>query len=339
MFSDSRRGGPEFLETLVIPSVRCVATVLVACCFLLIIYGSARSLTGGEDVSLNDIGAKASVALYYEGEHLCGGVVFKDRYILTAAHCFTDGKGTIDIEPEEIEVFYWSSGKARRDIRKVEEIAIKDNYLNQEIETERLGENAWDLENFPVNHEDIAVLKIIGTHPVGSVSAFVSDIDNEYTADGGDAPTGPATWFYIYGSAVNGSIGKLQRALIGQYGPLQRVIPGKAPGIFYRTRQMTTIPSGFDKEVSQCKGDSGSGVFLVKSDGLEYSDQPEKLPDGGIQLKQGHPIVVGLVSGHPITDISQKDARCGRDVGAIGFMASRVDYHHDWIFSKIEEMQ
>ncbi|HYM35502.1 MAG TPA: trypsin-like serine protease, partial [Steroidobacteraceae bacterium] len=79
-------------------------------------------MTGGKDVGLDDIGARASVALYYEGKQICGGVVYKDRYILTTAHCFTDGKGNLEIDADEIEVLYWSSGKARRDARTVEEI-------------------------------------------------------------------------------------------------------------------------------------------------------------------------------------------------------------------------
>jgi len=76
----------------------------------------------------------------------------------------------------------------------------------------------------------------------------------------------------------------------------------------------------------------------VASNGAPYEEQPDKLPEG-IQLKEGQPVVVGLVEGHPITDISQMDAGCGRDVKAVGFRATRIDYYHDWILSKIKEMQ
>ena len=335
MFSDSRVSVSKFLETLVERPLRSVVTALMAGCALLIIHGSARSLTGAEDVGPDDIGSKASVALYYKGAQRCGGVVFQDRYILTVAHCFTDGNGHIDTRPQQLTVLYWSSGKAKRDARMVAKLVIHENYLFQEGETARLGNKAWNFDNFPVNHEDIAVLKLKDAHPVGAISASVSDVDNEYTGD-----SGHDTWFYMYGSSVNGVIGKLQKALIGQYGPLERVIPSKKPEIFYTVRQMTTIPSenGFDKNVSQCKGDSGSGVFLVKSDDLGYEEHPDKLPNG-IQLRQGLPIVVGLVSNNPITDASQEDARCGRDIKAVGFRATRVDYYHDWILSKIKEMQ
>jgi hypothetical protein len=192
-----------------------------------------------------------------------------------------------------------------------------------------------DFINFPINHEDIAVLKLKSPHPAGSISAFVPPIDNEYTATGG---RGNSIWFYVYGAAVDGSFGKLQRALIGQYEPLERVVPGKAPDAFYVVRQMTVITAAFNKNVSQCHGDSGSGVFLAESDGVEYDENPDKLPDG-IALNQGLPILVGLVSQYPVTKLSQKNAPCGRDIGANAYEATRVDYYHDWIFSKIKEMQ
>ena len=139
MSSDSRRRVSEFLEKLVEQFLRSVATAFMAGCTLLIIHGSAQSLTGAEDVSPNDIGAKASVALYYKGKLFCGGVVFEDRYILTAAHCLTDGNGSTNIQPGEIQIFYWSSEKAKRDIRKVLELAVNENYLKQEQVTKRLG--------------------------------------------------------------------------------------------------------------------------------------------------------------------------------------------------------
>jgi hypothetical protein len=101
---------------------------------------------------------------------------------------------------------------------------------------------------------------------------------------------------------------------------------------------MTIIPDGFAKKVSQCKGDSGTGVFLVKSDGLAYGESPEKFPEE-IALKDGHPIVVGLVSHHPVQNASQMNARCGLNVGAPGFDATRVGFFHDWIFAKVREMR
>jgi len=311
-----------------------IATVALVACFSLTIGDSVRSLTGGKDVGPDDIGAKASVVLYFRGKPFCGGVVFQDRYVLTAAHCFTDGKGNIVKSAKRIEAHYWSSEKPKRDARKVEKFTVHENLLHQE-RASYPSARSGDFINFPINHEDIAVLKLKSPHPAGSISAFVSPTDNEYTATGG---SGNSTWFYVYGAAVNGAFGKLQKALTGQYRPLERVVPGKPPEAFYIARQMTIITAAFNKNVSQCHGDSGSGVFLAKSEGVEYDENPDKLPDA-IELKDGLPILVGLVSQYPVTKLSQKNAPCGREIGANAYEATRVDYYHDWIFSKIKEMQ
>jgi hypothetical protein len=308
--------------------------VALVACFSLTGRDSARALTGGQDVGLNDIGAKASVVLYYRGKPFCGGVVFQDRYILSAAHCFTDGRGNIVKSVKRIEVHYWSGEKPKRDARKVEKFIVHENFLHQE-RVSYPSARPGDFINFPINHEDVAVLKLKSAHPAGSMSAFVPAIDNQYTATGGN---GNSTWFYVYGAAVNGSFGRLQRALTGQYRPLERVVPGKPPEAFYIVRQMTIVTAAFNKNVSQCHGDSGSGVFLAKSEGVEYDENPDKLPDA-IELKDDLPILVGLVSQYPVTKLSQKNAACGRDIGANAYEATRVDYYHDWILSKIKEMQ
>ena len=142
----------------------------------------------------------------------------------------------------------------------------------------------------------------------------------------------------MYGAAVNGAYGKLQKALIGRYRPLERVTPDKPSELLHAVRQMTIVTAAFNKDVSECHGDSGSGVFLAKADGAEYDESPEKLPEA-IEVKDGLPILVGLVSQYPITKPSSRNAPCGRDIGAGAFEATRVDYYHDWIFSKIKQMQ
>jgi hypothetical protein len=330
----NRCSGSKPLKTSTRRALVSAATALFASCFLLTAGGPARSLTGGKNVGPDDIGARASVALYYRGKPFCGGVVFSNRYVLTAGHCFTDGRGNIVKSAARIEVRYWSNELSKRDARKVERFALHENLLHQErlsYPSARPG----DFVNFPVNHEDIAVVKLSSPHPTGAVSAFIPPIDNEYTAPDG---TGNSIWFYVYGAAVNGSYGKLQRALIGRYRPLERVVPGKPTELLHAVRQMTIIPAAFNKDVSECHGDSGSGVFLAKSDGVEYDENPEKLPET-MEVNEGLPVLVGLVSQYPVTKPSGKNAPCGRDIGANAYEATRADYYHDWIIAKIKEMQ
>jgi hypothetical protein len=119
---------------------------------------------------------------------------------------------------------------------------------------------------------------------------------------------------------------------------LERVIPDKPPELLHAVRQMTIVTAAFNKDVSECHGDSGSGVFLARPDGAEYDENPDKLPET-IEVKDGLPILVGLVSQYPVAKLSSKNAPCGRDIGANAYEATRVDYYHDWILAKIKDMQ
>jgi hypothetical protein len=82
-------------------------------------------------------------------------------------------------------------------------------------------------------------------------------------------------------------------------------MPNKPLEAFYLVRQMTIVTAAFNKNVSHCHGDSGSGVFLAAPSGLEYDEYPGKLPDG-IELKDGLPILTGLVSQYPSYEVNMR---------------------------------
>jgi hypothetical protein len=131
-----------------IPSA--VATALLAGCFFFVTHDWARSLTGGTYVGPDDIGAKASVTLYYRGKPFCGGVVFQDRYILTTAHCLTDGRGHIEKSAKGIEVRYWGSENPKRQSLRARltktyrtATAIRDRVFSWQIRT------AWNTMKIP----------------------------------------------------------------------------------------------------------------------------------------------------------------------------------------------
>jgi hypothetical protein len=147
----------------------------------------------------------------------------------------------------------------------------------------------------------------------------------------------------LYGYSAQGDV-RLQSALTGQYGPLTKVIPGKKPQIIGYNPQsffIVFLDDSADSEISVCSGDSGSGLFLAKSDGLSYSpDRDREAPKGGIQLKDGRPVLIALLRASSVENPDEAAGNsCGRDTNSTGIHAVRIDYYYDWISSKMKQMQ
>jgi Trypsin len=325
-----------------------VSAWFIAGCLLLTIQNEARSLTSAEEVAENDTGAKASVFMRNAGKGWCSGVAYGESFILTAAHCVIDRNGK-KVRAKDLRVFYGkNTAGAEGSFRRVSKFVFHEHYARQMYYQTHLqpDEDVW--ENIPLNWEDIAILKIDGKHPTEVVGAFLPRIDNDYSADRGgssaDVPYKESIWFYLYGYFTGSkSVFKLQKGLSGNQEKLQKVIPGRKQGPWaekyvYSSRQFLipqlSAPLNV-KQVGMCRGDSGGGVFLVKSDGVNYDlSLNGGVPNGGIELKDGHPVLIGLLVHWFVNKENNERCSSNEDAGAV-----RIDYYHDWILEKIKELQ
>jgi hypothetical protein len=338
----------EIKEVTMHSTWKIVAAGFMGGCLLLAIQGTARSLTNAEEVAEDDAGAKASVFIRNAGRGWCSGVAYGESFILTAAHCVVDRNGK-KVSAKELRVFYGTSTTGSEgSSRRVSKFVFYEHYVRQMYYQIHLqpDEDIW--ENVPLNWEDIAILKIVGTHPAGTVAAFLPGIDNDYSAarDGSssDARLKESIWFYLYGYFTRSkSVFKLQKGLSGNDEKLQKVILGRKQGPWaaeyvYSTRQLL-IPQLssplYVKQVGMCRGDSGGGVFLMKSDGVNYDlSLDQGVPNGGIELVDGHPVLIGLLVQWFVNKENNERCSSNEEKGAV-----RIDYYHDWILEKIKELQ
>jgi hypothetical protein len=327
---------------------RIAAAGFIGGCLLLAIQNAARSLTNAEEVAEDDIGARASVFIRNAGKGWCSGVAYGDSFILTAAHCVIDRNGK-KVRVQELKVFYGKNTAGNEgSSREVSKFAVHEHYAKQMYYQTHVQPEDDIWENVPLNWEDIAILKVDRTHPPGTVGASLPGIDNDFSAvrDGTslDSHLKETVWFYLYGYFTRSKlIFKLQKGLSGNDEKLQKVIPGRKQGPWaaeyvYSTRQLL-IPqlSGplYAKQVGMCRGDSGGGVFLVKSDGSNYDlSLDQGVPSGGIELNDGHPVLIGLLVHWFVNKENNDRCSSNEEMGAV-----RIDYYRDWILEKIKELQ
>jgi len=308
----------------------------------------ARSLTNAEEVAEDDIGAKASAFIRNAGRGWCSGVVYGESFVLTAAHCVIDRNGK-KVSAKDLRVFYGKSITGTgASSRRVAKFVFYEHYARQMYYQTHLqpDEDIW--ENIPLNWEDIAILKIDGTHPAGTVGAFLPGVDNDYSMNRDGSSLGlrrkEAIWFYFYGYFTRSrSAFKLQKGLSGNNEKLQKVILGRKQGPWaeeyvYSTRQLLIpqlLSPLYVRQIGMCRGDSGGGVFLVKSDGLNYDISLDSgAPSGGIELRDGRPVLIGLLVQWFVNKENNDRCSSNEEKGAV-----RIDYYHDWIVEKIKELQ
>ncbi len=318
----------------------CVVTAVLTVSLVLSSHRVALPLTGADTVSADDIGAKASVVLYDRNNRFyCGGTAVADSFIVTAAHCFAGPQGRSN--PQDWRVYYGTAVGKGTPARGVK-IAVHENYAGQVRAAQK--ENAMGYW-IPRLWDDIALMRINGTHPAGVVSAHLPEIDNGYTSTKGtgDTPEGDNLWYYLYGYSANGRV-QLQRALAGQYRPLWRVFPGKESSILpfqYNSQSFFIIFSddGPEAKISICAGDSGSGVFLVNNpDRLSYSSDSDREVPKGIQLKDGRPVLIAIMTATSTNNL-RAAPNCALGTDNRSIYAVRTDYYHDWLVAKMRQMQ
>jgi secreted trypsin-like serine protease len=100
-------------------------------------------IVGGENAEIRDFPYIASLRLYTEQRHFCGGVIISNRHILTAAHCIED------LENDDYRIFVGTSNSSLFSIPfyNITSVAIHPEFVAK-LDTK------WILKN------DIAIITV-----------------------------------------------------------------------------------------------------------------------------------------------------------------------------------
>ena len=294
----------------------------------------AWAIYGGAEADADDIGAKATVLLRVGDGVLCTGAIYGDSFILTAAHCLTDDNGQPSVEASRIRITYANRlDQAAASTRTAAQFIAHEGFVRQARATAASDDQ-------PIDHDDIAVIRVAEGHPAGAVGVVLPEIDNDYVFRGYPRQRSiPKLWVDVYGYGAPSS---------GQLDTLHKVrVAGTTPDLV-RPAWSLDVPNYFPQRVlispnfedfgkdrawnrrGICEGDSGGPAFLVVATGFSTAR------DGAIKLTGGSPVLVGLSSLGFQRD--GDDALLG-DACVNTFSLVRTDYYRDWILSTIKRLQ
>lgn len=296
------------------------------------------AIQGGVEVAADDPGARASVIVTVRGGS-CSGLVYGDRFIITAAHCLIDKDLKPTIVPQDVTITYARSlNQPDAATRKAAALLVHENFLKQVAD---FLADTGDLPfaEYPINHEDIALIRVDGTHPAGALSAALPEIDNDYVfCCIPRSRSGPLLWADVYGFGAASKGETLHKLRASAVTP-DIVRRGKDPnlGQFYLPRQLAfhadAPPAAGGPARGICHGDSGGPAFFVAT------TRTHDAPAGPLKLVRGQPLAIGLAtrvippSAEPGQTAPEPPACAG------SFFAVRLDYYRDWIILHTKQMQ
>jgi hypothetical protein len=295
----------------------------------------AWAIYGGAEVGDDDIGAKATVFVRAGDDVLCTGAVYGDNFILTAAHCLVDDNGQPSVEASGIRITYANRPDQTGALtRTVSRFIAHEGFVRQ-------ARVAAASDDQPIDHDDIAVIRVAEGHPAGAVGVVLPEIDNDYVFRGYPRQrTVPKLWVdvYGYGAPSSGQLDALHKVRVAGTTP-DLVRPAWSLDVSSYFPQRVLISPNFEdfgkdrawNRRGICEGDSGGPAFLVAA-----TEWLSTARDGAIKLINGHPVLVGLSSLGFQRD--GDDALLG-DACVNTFTLVRADYYRAWILSTIERLQ
>jgi secreted trypsin-like serine protease len=278
----------------------------------------AHAILGGIEVAADDAGGRATVIVSSK-TGACTGLVYGERYIITAAHCLMNRDFSGTAAPQDVTITYGRSlGQPDVPVRRASALVPHEHFLAQQ----KAGNDRL------TSMEDIGLIRIDGTHPSAALGAELPPILNDYVVCCVPrARSWPLVWMDVYGFGAAPKGETLHKLRVSAVAP-DAVWKGVDPKGSYVPRQLGTerleaaaTPRGI------CHGDSGGPAFLVAP--RTWTHAP---PGEPIRLVRGHPLAVGLVTW------GDRDLAGGAAEGCSDpFHLVRLDYYADWILSHVRE--